>query len=125
MTGAARASAKGPAWIRAEFVTKASLADDAAGVLVANGALGCAVKPALRRPHVPRATVRLEAFFDDLPRRHLLRVTETLRRNGMIASGSSAPIIERIHDPGWATTWMSRFAPLEIGRRLLIVPPWQ
>ncbi|MGH8675565.1 MAG: 50S ribosomal protein L11 methyltransferase [Burkholderiales bacterium] len=125
MTRAARSSAQRPAWLRAEFVTKASLADDAAGVLVANGALGCAVKPALRRPHLPRATVRLEAFFDGLPRRRLRRVTETLRRSGMIAPGSSAPTIERIHDPGWATMWMSKFAPLEIGRRLLIVPPWQ
>lgn len=106
-------------------MTKASLADDAAGVLVANGALGCAVKPASRREHVSRATVRLEAFFDDLPRARLHRVTETLRRTGMIAPGSSTPIIERIRDPGWATMWMSRFAPLEVGRRLLIVPPWQ
>ena len=125
MTRAARSSTKGLAWVRAEFVTKASLADDAAGLLVANGALGCAVKPALRRERVSRATVRLEAFFDDLPRARLRRLTQTLRRTGMIAPASSTPIIERIRDPGWATMWMSRFAPLEIGRRLLIVPPWQ
>jgi ribosomal protein L11 methyltransferase len=101
------------------------IADEAAGILVANGALGCATLPASRRAGASRAQVRLEAFFTDLSRTRLVRLTETLRRARMIAPRATPLTVERVRDPGWATMWMSRFAPLEVGRRLLVVPPWQ
>jgi ribosomal protein L11 methyltransferase len=41
----------------------------------------------------------------------------------MTANGA-VPEVANQSDPGWATMWMDRFAPLPVGRRLLIVPPW-
>jgi ribosomal protein L11 methyltransferase len=43
---------------------------------------------------------------------------------GMLARPSRSPHRQVIADPGWATAWMDRFEPLRVGRRLLIVPPW-
>ncbi len=104
------------------FAVPAPMADEAAGILVAAGALGCAVKAAFT-PH-PRqsGTVALEAFFEHLTRARLARLESVLGAAGMLAS--AAPVAERIVDPGWATQWMRRFRPLPVGRRLLIVPPW-
>ena len=42
----------------------------------------------------------------------------------MLADGST-PEQRLLEDPGWATMWQARFAPLRIGQRFLIVPPWQ
>jgi ribosomal protein L11 methyltransferase len=51
-------------------------------------------------------------------------MTALLRHAQMLAPRASAPALDRIRDPGWATMWMKRFTPLPVGRRLLIVPPW-
>ena len=42
----------------------------------------------------------------------------------MLALHDGTPDRDTIDDPGWATAWMDRFEPLPVGRRLLIVPPW-
>lgn len=42
----------------------------------------------------------------------------------MLAADGEMPLSQPISDPGWATAWMSRFEPLRVGRRFLIVPPW-
>ena len=42
----------------------------------------------------------------------------------MILDGA-VPEMRQVVDPGWATMWQTRFEPLPIGRRFLIVPPWR
>lgn len=127
-TGSRSATAVGRAkrardYVRVVFKTPAAMADDAAGLLASHGALGCAVdgdnRTAGRRP-----TVNLEAYFDRLSPTRLRIIWDAMAAAGMLARSAQAPRPERIRDPGWATAWKDRFAPLRIGRRLLIVPPW-
>lgn len=98
------------------------MADNAAAIMVAHGALGCAQQ--LRRSAGRRRLVRLEAFFTDLSDRRLAALTSTLRRTRMLADDDSASSRQRIADPGWATMWRRHFTPIVIGERILIVPPW-
>jgi ribosomal protein L11 methyltransferase len=108
---------------KATFTTTAALADEAAGFLVARGALGCAIAGARRPGARPPRIVRLEAFFDRLSPTDFRRLRRELASAGM-ATGANSGGVEQIDDPGWATQWMSRFEPLRIGRRFVIVPPW-
>jgi ribosomal protein L11 methyltransferase len=116
---------KHPDFTCAVFQVPAAAADDAAGILIAYGALGCEVRK-IRPPRDPRRsmkkTVQLRAYFR--------RLTPTLQRRIESATrgltiGGSEPVVLQITDPGWATLWQTRFSPLPIGRRFLIVPPWQ
>lgn len=122
-------------YTRAEFRTPASLADEAAGILVAGGAIGCAVagmaKPHARGPQ----TVTLEAYFNHISNPELARLREKLEQAGMLVEGGDDPgahrngiisvPVRRVIDPGWATLWMHRFGPFRVGKRFLIVPPWR
>ncbi len=112
-------------YIKAAFRTPAAMADEAAGFLVANGALGCAVAELARPNQRPRAIVTLEAFFNRLAARDLARLRLAMRQAGMLAAGDGKIPLRRIIDPGWATMWQNRFRPFRIGRTFLIVPPWQ
>jgi ribosomal protein L11 methyltransferase len=110
-------------YVRVAFDTAAAMADEAAGLLVAHGALGCAVDGDLRiEPR--RATVKLDAYFKRLSARELGMIQRAMLAAGMLAATARAQSCERIVDPGWATAWKERFRPLKIGRRMLIVPPW-
>jgi len=112
-------------YIKAAFRTPAAMADEAAGFLVANGALGCAVAE-IARPHErPREVVTLEAFFTHLAPRELARLRLAMRQAGMLAAGERSRPPRKIIDPGWATLWQRRFRPFHIGRTFLIVPPWE
>ncbi len=131
----------GRSYVKAAFAVAPELADDAAAILIAHGALGCAVKPIRHGQHPPmetwyedgvnaersaralRRTRTLEAFFERLSSRQLAEINHALAAAGMV-DNRHAPRAARIVDPGWATRWRSRFKPLPIGRRLLIVPPW-
>jgi ribosomal protein L11 methyltransferase len=117
-------TAKAKTFLRADFNVPAAMADEAAGILVANGALGCAVKAPFSPNPQRSKTVRLEAFFDRLTPSQLARIGSTLAAAGMLSNGQRRPAAHRIVDPGWSTLWKRRFTPLRIGRRLLIVPPW-
>ncbi|HEY9158852.1 50S ribosomal protein L11 methyltransferase [Candidatus Binatus sp.] len=116
-------------YTRAIFRTHAHLADEAAGILVAGGALGCAVAGM----KLPRAredkTVALEAYFDAISTAELSRLKLTLEKAGMLADpardSTGNGSVRRIVDPGWSTLWMKRFGPFRVGRRILIVPPWK
>ncbi|MGC1676869.1 MAG: 50S ribosomal protein L11 methyltransferase [Candidatus Binataceae bacterium] len=112
-------------YIKATFRTPAAMADEAAGFLVANGALGCAVAEMARPNQRPRAVVTLEAFFTRLATRELARLRLAMRQAGMLAAGERSTAPRRIIDPGWATMWQHRFRPFRIGRTFLIVPPWK
>jgi ribosomal protein L11 methyltransferase len=41
---------------------------------------------------------------------------------GFAAAG--APRIAPLHDEGWAEAWREHFRPVPVGRRLVVVPPW-
>jgi ribosomal protein L11 methyltransferase len=102
------------------------MADDAAGIIVAHGALGCEVRniPLPRPPLRKKKLVRLHAYFDRIQPAAFARIGATLRGAGMLANGPN-PTIRQLEDPGWATMWRARFEPLPVGRRFMIVPPWR
>jgi ribosomal protein L11 methyltransferase len=112
-------------YTRAIFRTHAHLADEAAGILVAGGAIGCAVA-GMKLPRArEQKTVALEAYFDRISASELSRLKLTLEQAGMLADGAVDGSARRIVDPGWSTLWMKRFGPFRVGRRILIVPPWK
>ncbi len=122
MTPAARKHGR---FVKAVFRTPAAMADEAAGLLVARGALGCAVAQSFRPGAKPPKVVSLEAFFTRLNQSQLAGLTRQLRSAGMLAGDARGPRANTIADPGWSALWMSRFKPIRIGRRILIVPPWR
>ncbi|HKN13429.1 MAG TPA: 50S ribosomal protein L11 methyltransferase [Candidatus Binatus sp.] len=119
------AAASRRSYTRAIFRTHAHLADEAAGILVAGGAIGCAVAGM----KLPRAredkTVALEAYFDRISATELSRLRLMMEQAGMLADAARDGSVRRIVDPGWSTLWMKRFGPFRVGRRMLIVPPWK
>jgi len=114
-----------PVYIKATFETPAGLADEAAGILVAYGALGCAVERGGRSGPRSRRPVKLEAYFTTLRPAKLRSIRGAMRAAGMLTAADSESGPESIMDPGWATMWQKRFEPLPIGDRFLIVPPWR
>ena len=110
-------------YVRVAFEIPAAMVDDAAGMLVAEGAMGCAVGGDHRSAH-RHTTLELQAYFDRLGRSRLAAIRRAMTAAGMLARPGRTPRRQLIADPGWATAWMDRFEPLRIGRRLLIVPPW-
>ena len=117
-------AAKKPAcYLSALFNVPPAMADDAAAILIARGALGCAVRP--RRIRSNAAPAQLEVFFDRLSQRQFATHRMALASAGMLARPYAAASLRRIVDPGWATLWKHRFEPLPIGHRFLIVPPWK
>jgi ribosomal protein L11 methyltransferase len=113
-----------PVYIKATFETPAGLADEAAGILVAAGALGCAVERGGRAGPRSRRPVKLEAYFTTLRPAKLRALRRTMRAAGMLTDSDRDGALQSIVDPGWATMWQSRFEPLPLGERFLIVPPW-
>lgn len=105
------------------FDVPAAVADDAAGVLVAHGALGCELKKVrpTGRARGGKKIVRILAYFSRLEPAARRRIEVVMR--GMTVNGAAAEM-HRVVDPGWATMWQTRFQPTPIGRRFLIVPPW-
>jgi ribosomal protein L11 methyltransferase len=119
-----RRSAKAPSYIKVTFDTPAALADEAAGLLVSRGALGCAVEK-MRRPGArPGKSVTLCAYFHRLSASGYRALHAALARAGMLARDGAGAGPQRLVDPGWASAWKERFEPLKVGRRILIVPPW-
>jgi ribosomal protein L11 methyltransferase len=118
-----------------------AMADEAAGILIANGALGCEAAKVTgsrrarrqiadgarastpQRLYNVNGTVILRAWFDRISPRRIARLRMMLDGAGMLLNAT--PQVQQVHDPGWATMWQERFAPLRLGRSLLIVPPWR
>jgi ribosomal protein L11 methyltransferase len=117
--------ARGATYVKAVFETPAGLADEAAGMLVACGALGCAVERGGRAGARSRKPVKLEAYFSRLKPARLRAIRRAMGSAGMLTNSDRDIAGERIVDPGWATMWQQRFEPLPIGERILIVPPWR
>ncbi len=122
----ARPAATKLSYTRATFRTRAHLADEAAGILVAAGALGCAVAgmslPGARAEKFK--FVSLDAYFKRISAAQLERLRDVMRDAGMLVDDARDGAVRRIVDPGWSTLWMKRFGPFRVGERFLIVPPW-
>ncbi len=125
----ARAAATRISYTRATFRTRAHLADEAAGILVAGGALGCAVAgmslPGARPEKYKDKFVSLEAYFKRISAAQLERLRLVMHDAGLLVDDARDGAVRRIVDPGWATLWMKRFGPFRVGDGFLIVPPWR
>ena len=87
------------------------------------GALGVVEEEVSSRPP------RLRAFFPEATSSTALsRAVGTylasLRALGLTANGGE-PLVAPLLDEPWAEAWRQAFAPQRVGRRLLIVPPWE
>jgi ribosomal protein L11 methyltransferase len=125
----ARRAATRISYTRATFRTRAHLADEAAGILVAGGALGCAVAgmslPGARSEKHKEKFVSLDAYFTRISPAQLERLRLVMHDAGLLVDGASDGAVRRIVDPGWSTLWMKRFGPFRVGDHFLIVPPWR
>jgi ribosomal protein L11 methyltransferase len=77
----------------------------------------------------PPAPPELRAFFADTASssellRALCAYRSSLRALGFLVA-PGPPALTVLHDGEWASAWQQSFPPLEIGERLLIVPPWE
>jgi ribosomal protein L11 methyltransferase len=114
-------------YVSVAFQVPRAMADDAAGILITDGALGCEVSKISRRARTANSvnnTVLLRAYFERMTPVMLERLQGRLQAARMLANGST-PELRELEDPGWATMWQTRFTPLRIGQRFLIVPPWR
>jgi ribosomal protein L11 methyltransferase len=71
---------------------------------------------------------KLRAFFPDVADSGAIvkRVDgylDALQSMGFARSGE--PAVAAVTDTDWAEAWRAHFAPLAIGRRLLVAPPWE
>jgi ribosomal protein L11 methyltransferase len=105
------------------FEVPNEMVDEAAGILVANGALGCDVSK-LTGVSSKKTAVLLRTYFERVSPATVKRLHNMLGTAGMLANGSMPQVLP-LEDPGWATMWQGRFAPFRLGERFLIVPPWQ
>jgi len=111
-------------YAKATFKVPAAMADDVAGFLVSRGALGCSVAEMDKPGRRPRKILTLEAWFPAANGNRAAALYGTMRDAGMLANQARASRPKKISDPGWATKWQERFKPFRVGKRFLIVPPW-
>src|SRR5690349_13268516 len=107
------------AYASVDFQVRPGAADEAAGILVAYGALGCEVNRVSRESRAAmrgQRRVLLRAYFERITPAVIDRLKERLEAAGMLANGA-APEHRVVVDPGWATLWQARFKPLPVGRR--------
>lgn len=77
----------------------------------------------------PASPPRLRAFFPETTSSTALsRAVSTylasLRALGLPVNGGEPTVTPRLDEP-WAEAWRQAFAPRRVGRRLLIIPPWE
>jgi ribosomal protein L11 methyltransferase len=103
--------------------TSPEISDGLTNFLWEQGALGVVEEES------PSEPPRLRAFFP-----HTASSTELLRairayRDSLACLGfrvtGAALEISPLHDGEWASAWQRSFPPLLVGKRLLIVPPWE
>jgi ribosomal protein L11 methyltransferase len=76
----------------------------------------------------PTEPARLRAFFPDTASSTELLAKVTVYRASLKSLGfpmdPQGAEIAPLHDGDWAHAWQQSFPPREVGKRLLIVPPW-
>jgi ribosomal protein L11 methyltransferase len=76
----------------------------------------------------PGERAQLRAFFPDAGDTGSLaaRVQQYLDGLGALGfSGGGRPQVAALADEDWADAWRAHFSPMEVGRALLVTPPWQ
>ena len=76
----------------------------------------------------PRDGARLRAFFSDAADPDAIAHSVDDYLGALAALGfarAGHPAVATIADTDWAEAWRAHFAPLAIGRRLLVAPPWE
>jgi len=112
-------------YYRVALEVPAAVADELGGILIGFGAIGSATKWSRRIARAGRKTVTLESYFRRLSAARWTTIVRRLKRAGLIERELEVAPPEPIVDPGWAAMWKERFQPLPVGRRLLLLPPWE
>lgn len=103
--------------------SSADTSDGLTNFLWEHGALGVVEEESPGEPS------RLLAFFPETASSTgLLRAVNAYRaslRSLGFAVSSASPEITPLFDGDWAHAWQQSFPPIEVGARLLIVPPWE
>jgi ribosomal protein L11 methyltransferase len=99
------------------------IADALTNFLWEQGALGVVEE------EMPPAPPSLRAFFADTASstglaRAVADYQASLRSLGF-AVAPVVPDVTPLHDGEWASAWQQSFPPIEVGERLLVVPPWE
>jgi ribosomal protein L11 methyltransferase len=71
---------------------------------------------------------QLRAFFPDAAERSAIVQSIDVYLGALHSLGfarAGAPAVATVADEDWAQAWRAHFAPLVIGRRLLVAPPWE
>jgi ribosomal protein L11 methyltransferase len=106
-------------WWELEIDVPAELADDVAGLMVADGASGVELAECRNRSYVVRA---------GYPGSESRAAVAAAAHAALASLGLSLPadqvrIRQRV-DGDWAERWKEHFRPLALGRRVWIVPSW-
>jgi ribosomal protein L11 methyltransferase len=71
---------------------------------------------------------QLRAFFSDAAERSAIVESIDVYLGALQSLGfarAGAPAVASVADEDWARAWRAHFAPLAIGSRLLVTPPWE
>ena len=103
--------------------TSADVSEGLTNFLWEQGALGVVEE------ETPGALPRLRAFFPEVTSstalcRAVNHYLTSLRALGLSVDGGR-PVVAPLLDEPWAEAWRQAFVPQRVGRRLLIVPPWE
>ena len=76
----------------------------------------------------PGGAAQLRAFFPDAADSGAILKSVDVYLGALHSLGfarAAGPAVATIAEEDWAHAWRAHFAPLAIGRRLLVVPPWE
>ena len=71
---------------------------------------------------------QLRAFFPDVAERSAIVTSIDVYLGALQSLGfarAGAPVVAAVADEDWAQAWRAHFAPMAIGHRLLVAPPWE
>ena len=114
-------SGRPASWLELTVGATADTSEALTNLLWELGALGVVEE------ETPGAPPRLRAFFPETTRpgdldAHVTAYLANLAARGFPTAG--APHIAPLADEGWAEAWRVHFRPIPVGRRLIVVPPW-
>ncbi|MBN1961892.1 MAG: 50S ribosomal protein L11 methyltransferase [Deltaproteobacteria bacterium] len=124
-------------WWQVDVIVPDALVDDIGALFIEAGALGCEqlstnlpppafnTQDSVQIPTTPQnySTLRL-CFADEMTRDEIAALTlNTLTSIGV--SDIPNMSISKRNDTDWATRWQEHFPPLQIGKRVVIIPSWE
>jgi ribosomal protein L11 methyltransferase len=114
-------AAAGTHWFELTVGATADTSEALTNLLWELGALGVVEEETATAPP------RLRAFFPETARPDTLEASVASYLADLTARGfatAGAPRVSPVEDPGWAEAWREHFRPVPVGRRLVVVPPW-